>query len=77
MQLYLTPLLLIALYFIYTRLVAFYLKKWYYERQGVVVPKGLVPILGHLPRFKQLMDKYANETSEAPWGLCLREDYGD
>ena len=77
MILYLTPLILISIYFIYTRLVAFYLKKWYYERQGVVVPKGLVPILGHLPRFKMLMDKYASETSELPYALCLREDFGD
>ena len=77
MILYLTPLILITLYFIYTRLVAFYLKKWYYERQGVQVPKGLVPVFGHLPRFKQLMDKYAPETSEAPWALCLREDFGN
>ena len=76
-MIYLTPLILISIYFIYTRLVAFYLKKKYYERQGVAVPHGLVPILGHLPRFKKLMKKYAKETNEAPWALCLKEDFGE
>ena len=60
-------------YFIYTRIIRMYLKKWYYESQGVVFVKGVVPVLGNLPRFKKIMDKGINDV---PWFTCINEDMG-
>ena len=65
---------LLLTYFIYTRIVRMYLSKWYYERQGVVFVKGLVPVLGNLLRFKQSIDRGINDV---PWVTCFKEDMGE
>lgn len=75
MLLYLSiPFVVALVYLVYTRAIRMYIKRSYYERQGVVFAKGMVPVLGHLPRFKHQLDTYG--TNEHPWRTTIREDMG-
>ena len=52
-----------------------YYKKWYYERQGMLFIKNVVPLLGNLLRLFYIEKVYALE-NEHPGTLALVQDYG-
>ncbi len=47
---------MLTIYFVYTRAIQMYIKKRFYERQGVKFFKGMLPLVGHLLRYKTIMD---------------------
>ena len=61
-------------YFLYSRVIRMYLKIRYYEKQGAAFCKGVVPVLGNLPRFKHQLETYGS--NDHPWVISIREDFG-
>ena len=56
------PLLLFLAYLFYTRIYKVYKTIWYYQRQGVVFHKGILPFIGS---YKDLA-KYAGASKNTP-----------
>ena len=72
---YLTPFFLFVTYLIYTRVVCFYISKSFYSNQGILIPQGAIPVLGHLPRFRELMSKASHKRT--PWLMLMNEEHKD
>ena len=65
---------ILVAYFIYTKGIRMFIKKRYYESQGARFIRGEVPVLGHLLRFKQILE--GAPTNDHPWHTSVVEDFG-
>jgi hypothetical protein len=72
-NIFLIILELALIWFVHTRVVMLYYKKWYYERQGVPFVKGVKPVLGHLIRMMYAMMN--SKTNDHPLSIIVKEDF--
>ena len=64
-----------VIYFLFSRFINMYYKKWFYEKQGVKFAKECYPIFGNLLRLRRIYE--ASFSNITPTFQMIKEDFGD